>query len=91
MNTDWKLLALIWAEKHGVYEYSVNGATMEYWSLYEDGFWKTVVNLDNGAKSSERKIPWTGPECIPEFLLGAEYKDTRGNVHRATKYNYMCG
>jgi len=81
--------ALIYAESRGIYEYSLNGATMEYWSLLEDGFWKTEVNLENYTKSSERKIPWTGPECIPEFLLGEEYTDAKGKKHRATKYNYM--
>lgn len=79
----WALRALIYAEKRGIYEYTVSGSTMEYWSLYEDGFWKSIVNLDDGSKKSERKIPWTGPECIPEFL--------ENPVTGATRYNYMVG
>lgn len=75
--------ALIYAEKIGIYEYSVSGAIMEYWSFYgqNEGWIFVRYDLESGTEIFRgANIPWMG--FIPAFL-----KTETG----ATKYNYMCG
>jgi len=75
--------ALIHAEYIGVYEYSVSGTIMEYWSFYgqNEGWFFVRYDLQAGREIFRgANIPWMG--FIPEFL-----KTETG----ATRYNYMCG
>lgn len=69
MKTDYSRSALIYAENNGVYEYSVSGNRMEYWSLYDDGFFRYRVNLDTSAKEEVDHIDWQPGDEIPPFLL----------------------
>ena len=84
----FKQLALRYAEKHGIYEYTVNEKVMEYWSLYEDGFDFYRVHLDTdgseGRREHECHIDWHKNDGtpIPAFLV---------TETGATKYNYFCG
>lgn len=77
-------LALRYAETHGIYEYKVNGSYMEYWSLYENGFYFYRVNLDTNGKLQLCHLEWYKSDGypIPAFLM----TDTG-----ATKYNYFEG
>jgi len=46
MKTDWKLKALIYAETHGIIEYKVIGAKMNYTVTYPtEGSYKHVIDL----------------------------------------------
>ena len=74
--------ALLYAEQIGIYEYSVNAEFIEYWSLYDEGFIFVKRNLDTGTETRELRIPWTGTDCIPDFLRGK---------FGGTLYNYFCG
>ena len=81
---DWNKQALIHAEDIGVYEYSVSGTIMEYWSYYGPGEGWYFIRYDlalNAEIFRGANIPWMG--FIPEFL-----KDP---VTGATRYNYMVG
>lgn len=80
----WATKALIYAEQIGVYEYSVSGTIMEYWSFYgqNEGWIFVRYDLASGAEIFRGgNIPWQG--FIPAFL-----KDP---VTGATRYNYMVG
>lgn len=81
---DYNQKALIYAEKFGIYEYKVNGKYMEYWSLYEEGFYFWRVNLDTNGKSLVCHLEWHKDDGfpIPAFLL---------TETGATLYNYFCG
>lgn len=79
---DYENMALLEAEKRGVYQYKVTGKIMEYWTLYEDGFWLVQYNLDTKQEKRELKIPWTMGDPIPEGL------ETKTG---STLYNYFAG
>lgn len=80
----FKDLALRYAETHGIYEYKVNKNYMEYWSLYEEGFYFYRVNLDTNGRLQVCHLPWTKEDDIPvpAFLKTAE---------GYTLYNYFKG
>lgn len=77
-------IALRHAEKIGVYEYEVNGSYMEYWSLFDEGFYFFRTDLDTLQREEVCHIHWRKDEGypIPAFL-----KTNYG----ATKYNYFEG
>ena len=81
----FKDLALKYAEKHGIYEYNVNKNYMEYWSLYEEGFYFFRVNLNTEGRLLVCHLEWHKEDEIPvpAFLMD--------EVTKATKYNYFCG
>ena len=81
----FKGIALRCAEKHGVYEYKVNKSYMEYWSLYDDGFYFYRVDLDSLDREEVCHLPWHKEEGypVPAFLLT--------EVEGYTKYNYFEG
>ena len=81
----FKDLALRYAEAHGVYEYKVNREYMEYWSLYEDGFYFYRVDLNSLQKEQVCFLRWQKEDGypIPAFLLT--------EVTGYTKYNYFEG
>jgi len=75
--------ALVRAEETGVYEYSVNGKYMEYWSFYgpNEGWFFVRYDLEEGREAFRgANIPFDG--TVPKFLLTGD---------GATKYNYMTG
>lgn len=69
---DYSRSALIYAEDHGIYEYSVIGNSIEYWSLYDDGFYSFRVNLDTNEREQIDMIPWAPGDPIPSFLESPE-------------------
>jgi hypothetical protein len=75
-------IALLHAEKIGVYEYSVSKHYMEYWSLFEDGFHFYRVDLNNLERKELGFIRWRIKDdyTVPAFLLTPE---------GYTKYNYF--
>lgn len=77
-------IALRHAEKIGVYEYKVNGSYMEYWSMYEDGFYFFRTDLNTLEREEVCRLRWAKENGypVPSFLLTPE-----GH----TKYNYFCG
>lgn len=77
-------IALRYAEEHGIYEYKVNGTYMEYWSMYEDGFYFYRVDLDTKERAQLCHIEWHKEDGIhvPAFLL---------TETGATLYNYFEG
>ena len=81
---DYKQKALCYAEKHGIYEYDVNGKYMEYWSMYDEGFYFWRVNLDTNGRSLVCHLEWHKEDGIPipAFLTTED---------GATKYNYFVG
>ena len=81
----FKELALRYAENHGIIEYKVNSNYMEYWSLYEEGFYFYRVDLNTDGKCQVCHLEWHKEDGypIPAFLL----TDVKGY----TKYNYFCG
>ena len=80
----FKTLALKYAETHGFYEYKVNKNYIEYWSLYEDGFYFFRVDLNEGDREQVAHIEWLKQDGIPvpAFLV---------TELGSTKYNYFCG
>ena len=80
----FKSLALRYAENHGIYEYQVNGSYMEYWSLYNEGFYFYRVDLNTNGKSQVCHLEWHKEDGypIPAFL-----KTPEGFL----KYNYFEG
>lgn len=81
---DYKEKALRYAEDHGIYEYQVNEKYMEYWSLYDEGFYFYRVNLDTLGCMQVCHLEWHKEDGIP---VPAFLKTKSG----ATKYNYFCG
>ena len=81
---DYKQKALCYAEKHGIYEYDVNGKYMEYWSMYDEGFYFFRVNIDTEDRRLEAIISWHKEDeiPIPAFLTTED---------GATRYNYLVG
>lgn len=81
--TDYEEKARIYAEKIGVYEFTVKGKFMQYWSFFgNEGFIFVRYDLEQEREVYRGdNIPWTGK--IPEFLLDPETG--------ATLYNYMEG
>ena len=80
---DWKAEALKHAEATGVYEYSVNGRFMEYWSFFGqgEGWYFIRYDLECGKEVFRgANIPWDDEAKVPKFLL---------TETGATKYNYM--
>ena len=77
-------LALHLAEKHGIIEYKVNKNYMEYWTLYDDGFWFIRVDLNTLEREEVCNLPWTKDDGlpVPAFLVTRE-----GH----TMYNYFEG
>lgn len=77
-------LALRYAEQHGIIEYQVNRSYMEYWSLYEEGFYFIRVDLNTSDREEVCHLPWNKADGlpIPAFLTTRE-----GH----TKYNYFEG
>lgn len=80
----FKELALRYAEDHGVIEYKVSKNYMEYWSLYEDGFWFIRVDLNTNDREEVCNLPWSKDDGlpVPAFLVTRE-----GH----TLYNYFEG
>lgn len=80
----FKELALRYAEKHGIIEYKVNSNYMEYWSLYEAGFYFYRVDLNTDGKCHVCHLEWHKEDGypIPAFLVTRE-----GH----TLYNYFEG
>lgn len=80
----FKELALRYAENHGIIEYKVNKNYMEYWSLYEEGFYFIRIDLNTCNREEVCHLPWTKDDDIPvpAFLLTRE-----GH----TLYNYFEG
>lgn len=80
----FKDLALRYAETHGIYEYKVNKSYMEYWSLYEEGFYFIRVDLNTLEREEVCHLPWTKEVDlpVPAFLVTRE-----GH----TLYNYFEG
>ena len=81
---DYNQKALRYAEEHGMYEYKVNGKYMEYWSLYDEGFYFFRVDLDTNKRTTLGNIAWNPCQNypIPTFLM---------NKSGTTFYNYYCG
>ena len=81
----YKDIALRYAEKHGVYEYKVNKSFMEYWSLYDEGFYFYRIDLDTNERTEVCHLPWKKEDGypVPAFLLT--------EVEGYTKYNYFEG
>ena len=77
-------LALRYAEDHGIYEYKVNSNYMEYWSLYEEGFYFYRVDLNTEGKCQVCHLEWHKEDGypVPAFLKTPE---------GYTKYNYFYG
>ena len=77
-------LTLRYAERHGIYEYSVNQNYMEYWSLYEDGFYFYRIDLNTNERNEVCHLPWQKEDGypVPAFLKTPE---------GYTKYNYFEG
>ena len=84
MDNTLNNLALRYAENHGIYEYKVNREFMEYWSLYDDGFWFIRVDLNTLIREEVCHLPWTMEDGypVPSFLTTPE---------GYTKYNYFEG
>lgn len=80
----FKDLALRHAEKIGVYEYTVNGSFMEYWSLFDEGFYFFRTDLNTLEREEVCHLHWSKEEGypVPAFLKTPE---------GYTKYNYFCG
>lgn len=80
----FKELALRYAEKRGIIEYKVNSNYMEYWSLYEEGFYFYRVDLNTDEKCQVCHLEWHKEDGypIPAFLVTRE-----GH----TLYNYFEG
>ena len=78
-------LALQYAERIGIIEYKVNQNYMEYWSLYEDGFYFIRIDLNTERREELCHLPWAKDDDIPipAFLLS--------EVKGYTKYNYFVG
>lgn len=81
----YKDIALRYAERHGVYEYKVNQKYMEYWSLYDRGFYFYRIDLDTEERTEVCHLPWKKEDeyPVPAFLLT--------EVEGYTKYNYFKG
>lgn len=81
----FKEIALRHAENIGVYEYKVNGSYMEYWSLYDEGFYFFRTDLNTLQREEVCHLHWVKSEGypVPAFLLT--------DVTGYTKYNYFCG
>lgn len=83
--SDYEEKALRYAEKLGIYEYSVNGHIMQWWTFwgYGEGWVQKSFDLDSedGTEFVTGHIDWLGfiPECLKNPETGA------------TKYNYMVG
>ena len=77
-------IALRHAEKIGVYEYTVNGIYMEYWSMFDEGFYFFRTDLTTLEREEVCHIHWVKEEGypVPAFLRTPE---------GYTKYNYFCG
>ena len=80
----FKSIALQHAEKIGVYEYQVNGSYMEYWSLFDEGFYFFRTDLNTLEREEVCHIHWVKSEGypVPAFLKTPE---------GFTKYNYFEG
>lgn len=81
---DYNRIALCHAEDIGVYEYKVNGKYMEYWSMFDEGFYFFRTDLDTFERTEVCFLHWEKDEGfpVPAFLLTSE---------GFTKYNYFCG
>ena len=81
----FETLALRYAEKHGVYEYTVNKEYMEYWSLYDEGFYFYRIDLNTSEREEVCHLPWSKADGypVPAFL--------KTEVEGYTKYNYFEG
>ena len=77
-------IALRHAEEIGVYEYKVNGSYMEYWSLFDEGFYFFRTDLNTLEREEVCHLHWVKEEGypVPSFLHTPE---------GYTKYNYFCG
>ena len=80
----FKSIALRHAEKIGVYEYQVNGCYMEYWSLFDEGYYFFRTDLNTLEREEVCHLPWAKEDGypIPAFL-----KTPEGYL----KYNYFEG
>lgn len=81
----FKDLALRHAEKTGIYQYKVNKNYMEYWSLYDDGFYFFRKDLDTLKREEVCHIPWNKNDGtpIPAFL--------QTDIMKTALYNYFVG
>ena len=81
----FKGIALRHAEEIGVYEYQVNGSYMEYWSMFDEGFYFFRTDLNTLQREEVCHLHWVKQEGypVPAFLLT--------EVTGFTKYNYFCG
>lgn len=82
---NWKECGIMYAEWAGIYEYTLSGSIMEYWTFYGQNEGWIFVRVDLSEEYGTEifrgaNIPWMG--YIPEFL-----KTESG----ATKYNYCVG
>ena len=77
-------IALRHAEEIGVYEYKVNGSYMEYWSMFDEGYYFFRTDLNTLEREEVCHLHWVKSEGypVPAFLKTPE---------GATKYNYFCG
>ena len=83
---NWEQCAIQYREWYGIYEYTLSGSIMEYWSFYGQNEGWIFVRIDLSMEYGTEifrgaNIPWIG--YIPEFLKNPETG--------ATKYNYMVG
>lgn len=73
---NYEEMALIRAEKIGVYEYKVTDNLMIYYSFFgSEGFYKVTHNLDNG-KETRKHI---------------KAKKPKAEWYEKGHYNYFCG
>ena len=77
-------LALLYAEKHGVYEYKVNQNYMEYWSMYERGYYFYRIDLNTNERTEVCHLPWRKEDGYPVPAFLRTEKD-------GTLYNYFEG
>lgn len=80
----FKNIAIRHAEDIGVYEYKVNGSYMEYWSMFDEGFYFFRTDLNTLEREEVCHLHWVKSEGypVPAFLRTPE---------GYTKYNYFCG
>lgn len=84
--------ALLYAEKIGIYEYSVNeDGWLEYWSFFPgEGFRFIQHNLNTGEEHRDGFIPWDKNSEIPIPMFLREW-NPEGPLNWRTHYNYGVG
>lgn len=84
--------ALLYAEKVGIYEYSVNeDGWLEYWSFFPgEGFRFVQHNLNTNEEIREGFIPWDKRDGRPIPMFLREW-NPEGPLNWKTHYNYNVG